>query len=283
MYSASRAVGVGIERGSRFLVAPNPCVAPAGGVRSVLRALALLRVMAAVERSEWSLDELSRATELPKATCYRLLATMTQAGFVEQGITPGYYRLGLEAAVVGHATMRTRKHEAQIRAILNGVRRRTKETTGLSVLSGNHAVTVVRVHSVLPLREDLAAIVNGIYPAHASSGGRAMLSQLSADEVVTLLGRPGERLTKVTQHTIGTVAELLADLERVRRDGYALDDQQMAIGLRCLSVPVRARGASPYAIGVVMPSSRGDATALLRSVPLLQFAADELTPLLERR
>lgn len=258
-------------------------MASEGGVRSVLRALALMRVMATTERSEWSLDELSRATELPKPTCHRLLTTMTQAGFVEQGITPGYYRLGLEAAVVGHATMRTRKHEAQIRAILNGVRQRTKETTGLSVLSGNHAVTVVRVHSVLPLREDLAAVVNGIYPAHASSGGRAMLSQLTDEQVVKLLGDAKGRLAKITQHTIGTVTELLHDLDQVRQRGYALDDQQMAIGLRCLSVPVPAHGSSPYAVGLVMPSSRGDVARLLREVPLLQRAADELAPLLERR
>lgn len=276
-------MGVGAERDSRFLIAPNPCVAPEGGVRSVLRALALLRVMAAPERSEWSLDELSRATELPKATCYRLLATMTQVGFVEQGISPGYYRLGLEAAVVGHATMRSRRHEAQIRAILNGVRQRTKETTGLSVLSGNHAVTVVRVHSVLPLREDLAALVNGIYPAHVSSGGRAMLSQLADEQVVELLGSPSGRLTKVTERTIGSVEELLRELASVRRNGYALDDHQMAVGLRCLAVPVKAHGASPYAIGVVMPSSRGDVARLLREVRLLQWAADELAPLLDRR
>src|SRR4051812_17626152 len=111
---------------ARFMLAPSvPEPEFDQGVRSVSRALHVLCAMTPADRLGWSLDEICRQTGLAKSTAHRLLETMAACGFVERGVTPGYYRLGLQAAIVGSAAMRARRPDEGVQNVLAHVRAAT--------------------------------------------------------------------------------------------------------------------------------------------------------------
>lgn len=262
---------------ARFPTAPpKPEPVPdQGRVRAVGRALALLQLMARTERSSWSLDELSRLSDLPKSTTHRLLETMITCGFVEHGVEPGYYRLGLQAAVVGSASMRLRRPENLVQRTLDSVRSRTDESVGLAVLSDRHSVTVARSVSLQPLRWDIE--IGGIFPAHAAAGGKVLLAALPPEEVVARYADV-PRLPAFTDATITRVSALLTHLERVREDGFAIDQEEFRPGLSCICVPVRVGDMPPrHALGISVPSVRGERRRLLAALPVLRAGADALS------
>lgn len=246
-----------------------------GRVRAVGRALALLQLMARAQRSSWSLDELSRQSRLPKSTTHRLLETMITSGFVEHGVEPGYYRLGLQAAVVGSASMRLRRPDNLVQRTLDRVRSRTEESVGLAVLTDRHSVTVARSVSHQLLRWDIE--VGGIFPAHAAAGGKVLLAALPPEELESRYAGV-QRLSKFTDATITSMTALRACLEQVREDGYAIDQEEYRPGLSCLCVPVRVRDVAPrHALGISVPTVRGDRRRLLAALPALRAGAEDLS------
>jgi DNA-binding IclR family transcriptional regulator len=280
---------------ARFTLAPesaNPDFER--GIRAVGRALHVLCAMAPSERTSWSLDELSRATDLPKSTTHRLLETMTACGFVEHGLAPGYYRLGLQAAIVGSAAARARRPSESVQRIVSAVQARTQETTGLGVLFGHYWVTVARSVSTQPLH--WSNPVGGIYPAHASAGGKMALASMPPEELDEQLERMAP-LQRFTPNTLVDVQHLRDQLDQIRVDGYAFDDEEHVPGLCCIAVPIQT-GAGPrdpvaqdasscvgpivrHCVGLQVPSVRADRASLTRTVPLLRTAASELAVFLE--
>jgi IclR family acetate operon transcriptional repressor len=256
---------------------PQLRAAPAGSpVRSVSRALSLLRVMAGSERSEWSLLELCNETGLPKATAHRMLNTMIDEGFVEHALTPGYYRLGLEAAVVGYASLQLRKPERVVDRILLDLSDRLREMVGVTLLSGTSAVAILRTH---PQDRHPADLSRGmVLPAHVSCGGKLLLAAMTPDEVIAAY-RGRTHLRRYTPNTITRLPYLLRHLELIRRQGYAIDDEEYVTGVRCVGVPIPQReGRVRYGVGLSAPATRASMETLRIAVRILQKAALELSP-----
>jgi IclR family KDG regulon transcriptional repressor len=237
---------------------------PAGGhVRSADRALQILLLMGDHESVEWSLNEIAHGVGLAKSTTHRILETLIGRGFVEPGAGRGTYRLGLRAAVVGHAALRARTPPAEIHQVLAQLSASVRESAGLSVLDGDQVVVVDRALSQRALQWNLT--VGASIPASQSAAGKVLLSQFSDDQVRRDHPGPG----------------FLRALDRVRRDGYALDDEEFDPGLRCIAVPVRSiSGRATHALAIAAPASRWSLDALRTTVPMLRRAASAMSPLL---
>jgi IclR family transcriptional regulator, acetate operon repressor len=249
-----------------------------GGVRSVHRALLLLQAMSARDRPEWSLDQLSRATALPKPTTHRLLDAMVRSSFVERSARPGFYRLGLATAIVGNASLQARRPEGGVARVLADLSSRTRETVELGLLSGPHAVSIARVRPGDPM--DVGFLRGGIIPAHASCGGKVLLAGRRPDEVRNLYGGH-ERLTPFTPKTIPTVTALLHQLGRVREQGYAIDDEEYESGVRCVGVPVPSAGtATRHWLTMAVPTARAEFGKMRIHVRILRVAALRLSEVL---
>ena len=262
---------------ARFTTAPTRQAASTErAVRSVDRALSLLQLMGTNERSEWSLDELSRGSCLPKSTVHRLLETLSASGFVEHGVCAGYYRLGLQAAVIGSAALQLRRPAELVQKTVTSVRDRIGETASLIVLSGAHAIPVVRSFSRLPLRWEFAAIPS-IFPAHACAGGKTLLAMLSEEEIHRLYaGQP--RIRRMTPNTISSLPALLIHLRRIHSAGHAVDDEEFRVGLCGAAVPVPDGSERPrHALSISGPSDRLDRCRLAHALPVLRRAANDLS------
>lgn len=228
----------------------NSLVRNSSGVQAVERALAILRLFTP-QCPELDLAEVSRRVGLPKSTCHRLIRTLAHAGFVIEGDGYGRYRLGLAAAQLGNAaTVLLRPSEA-VRVHMRDLNAKFEETIGLTRLHGGKVLVLDRVESPLPFRMDYG--VGALLPAHATASGKVLLALSEhGDELVRTL-----RLEPFTPHTITDRARLRAELQRVRRDGYAVDRQESYLGLVCLAVPVRDQVSGVVAaLGISGPAAR---------------------------
>jgi len=232
-----------------------------GGVQSLERAFAVLEALADAGRPV-GVSELSGTTGLSLATIHRLLRTLVELGYVRQeasrgyALGPGLIRLG-ERASAGLG--------AWSRPLLSEVAQELGESVNLAALEGDHVVYVAHVPSSRSMR--MFTEVGSRRPVHSTGVGKAMLADLPADEARALVEAAG--MLAATEHTITDPADLAAELHRVAERGYALDEEEQELGVRC--VAVSASGAGPaMAVSVSGPTSRMTDDLVARAVPLLQ-------------
>jgi IclR family acetate operon transcriptional repressor len=221
-------------------------------VQSVARAFALLEALA--ERDEAGLVELARHVSLHPSTAHRLLASLIDCGYANQSPTTGRYRLGRKALELASGS---KARDARLRSLapphLEAIRAAVDETTNLVALDGLAVIYLDQVESRRAVR--LFAEPGRRVPAHTSGAGKAMLA-FQADGLLGKLyaSEPFERLTP---HTITTAATLREELGRVRRRGYALDNEEYEEGVSCLGAPIfDSIGNADAAISVSAPSAR---------------------------
>jgi IclR family acetate operon transcriptional repressor len=147
------------------------------------------------------------------------------------------------------------------------------ESANLAIRSGDHAEYVAQApssrHSMRMFTE-----VGRRVEMHCTGVGKALLAQLGDDQVAKIVRRVG--LSARTEHTLTTEHALRDALADIRRRGYALDDQEQEIGVRCVAVPVLASVSTGMAISVSGPLTRMTDAVLEGAVPLLQEAASTI-------
>ncbi|MCD9140712.1 IclR family transcriptional regulator [Streptomyces albireticuli] len=242
--------------------------APTGGVQSLERAFDLLERMADAG-GEVGLSELSATSGLPLPTIHRLMRTLVACGYVRQHPNRRY-ALGPRLIRLGESASRllgtwARPHLARLVE-------ETGETANMALLDGDEVVYVAQVpsrHSVRMFTEVGLRVL-----PHTTGVGKALLAQSPDDEVRALLARTG--MPAATEKTITTPEGFLDALTRVRESGYAVDDNEQEIGVRCLAVPV-PNAPTAAAISISGPAGRVTDAATERMVPLLQQVAAELS------
>jgi IclR family acetate operon transcriptional repressor len=202
-------------------------------VQSVARSLRLLEALAASEDA--GLVELSDRTGLRPSTVHRLLATLVGCGWVVQDHRSSRYRLSHRVlGLVGGAGSRLGRLRTVARPHLVAVRDAVDETANLAVPERDTAVYVDQVESLRAVR--MFTEIGRRVPLHASGVGKAMLAFLAPDELEAILERaPFEPLTP---RTLTEGAALRGELERIRRQGYATDDEEYEEGVGCVAAPV---------------------------------------------
>jgi IclR family acetate operon transcriptional repressor len=242
-------------------------------VQSVARAFALLEALA--DRDEAGLVELARHVSLHPSTAHRLLASLIDCGYANQSPTTGRYRLGRKALELASSS---KARDARLRAAaplhLEAIRAAVDETTNLVALDGLSVIYLDQVESRRAVR--LFAEPGRRVPAHTSGAGKAMLA-FQADGLLDKLyaSEPFERLTP---HSITTAAALRQELSRVRRRGYALDNEEHEEGVSCLAAPIFDNlGNADAAISVSAPSARLHRCGLVELAELIVHHAREIS------
>jgi len=224
----------------------------AGQVRSLTRALTLLRHLAA-SGDGMSLTELSDAASLPPSTTHRLLTTLEAERFVRPDPQGGLWRIGVAAFFVGSAFARSRDKLSLTRPYLRRLMELSGETANLFVESDGEAICIGQIES----RHAMRAItgVGGRVLMHSSAAGKALLANMDADrrqKVLAMIPLPRE-----TERTITDRAALQSALDDVRRIGHAVDDEEHAVGLRCVAAPLYDEfGCAVAAISISGPGTR---------------------------
>jgi DNA-binding IclR family transcriptional regulator len=254
----------------------NTVSATSGKVKSADRAMAVLDLLA--ERTSLVFAEIAEALELPKSSAHSLLQTMTARGYL--ALDNGRrYRLGIHVWELAQRISQIDDLRTLLTPVMDEVVERTGETVQLATLDGVSAVYVAVSESPHPMK--LTSRAGSRLPAHTSAIGKVLLASLEPEEAVRRLD--SAELTKLTEHTTSSPRTLIDELERIRERGYATDNEEFAIGLRCVAVPIRdLQGETVAAVSVSMPTPRYSRTSAREARAALTRAADKAAPMLGR-
>lgn len=241
--------------------------ASSGSVQSVARAFALLEALAAAG-GEAALASLASATGLAVPTAHRLLGTLHQLGYVRQ-LEDRRYALG--AGLIGLGRQAVPQVADAAMPLLAGLEEAFHETANLAVLDGDLVLYAGQVPSRQRMRM-FTEVGRRVLP-HSTGVGKAMLSTMPEPQVRALIERTG--LPRFTPQTLVDAEAFIADLRRSRARGFAADDSEQEVGVRCIAVAVPGLG-QPAAISVSGPAARITDAVVPSVVEALHAAAAEL-------
>jgi len=240
---------------------------------AVERALGILE---AVSRRPGGLSnsEISRKLAIPKSSASYILRALERRGYLHRSLEDGKYRMGLKILDLGHGVAIGLDLREIARPILQDLVRRVNLTAHLAILENGEAVYIERVEAPGFIR--MNTWVGRRMYIHATSIGKALAAGLSHEEVDAILA--GHGLVKRTPKTITQRARFLKELEHVRARGYAIDDEENSIGVRCIAAPVyNAMGRVEAAIGVSGTVAMVNPHTLPRFVDAVKEAARRIS------
>lgn len=240
-----------------------------GGVQSLHRALDLLEVLAGA-RGHLGIGEIALQTTIPLPTIHRLLQTLVERGYVRQ-LPNRQYALGFRLIPLGLAANATVGVDA--RPILAELVAELGETANFAVLTDDSVEYVTQVASPHSMR--MFTEVGRRVHLHSTAVGKALLAEMEPASVSSIVKRVG--LPSKTVHTLVTENALLSELARIAERGYAMDEEEQELGVRCVAVTVPGRFLTPMAISVSGPSTRMTDSVVARAIPLLIAAAARLS------
>ena len=219
------------KRGKKPRAAAPAASAATGQVQSLTRGLKLLEYISEAQGNV-ALTDLAQQAGLPNSTTHRLLTTMQQQGFVRQVGDLGLWTIGSHAFVVGSSFLQSRNLLAMVHPTLRRLMEESGETVNLAVLdtSEYQAIIIDQVQCTALMR--MSAPIGGKLPMHASGAGKAFLATLPDDQVTKLLHKKG--MHTYTPHTL-TPHNLKEGLAQIRKQGFSFDDEEHALGLRCVA------------------------------------------------
>jgi len=237
-------------------------------VRSVVRAFDVLEVLARAEQ-ELQVAEIAATTGLASPTAHRLLKTLCALGYVYQAETRGY-RLGSGLIYLGKRAAPQLATIAQ--GILTELEDFSEETANLAVLDGDLITYIAQTPSRHHMRM-FTEVGRRVLP-HAAGVGKATLSTLPDEQVLEIIRRTG--LPAYTASTLTSEQALLADLHETRRRGFAIDDGEQEVGVRCIAVPIPG-SLPPAAVSISGPAARITDQKSPELIDSLQQAAKRLS------
>lgn len=248
-----RAIAVAPDRALRPAAGQQPDTAGRHSIQSVDRAIRLLEAIAEAG-GETTLTELSQRTQLNISTCHHLLSTLVHRGYVAKVPVRRSYALGARILYLGSACLQV-DLPARAAPFIERINEKTGETVHLAVLQGDAMMKIAKRESRHPVRVDTGAL-GKTDAAHATATGKAMLAWLPEDDMRRVLAHG---LTRFTPKTIVEWPHLIEALRHVRRNGYAMDDEEFQPGVICVGAAIRDHnGAVVGAISASTPTMRAN-------------------------
>jgi DNA-binding IclR family transcriptional regulator len=205
-------------------------------VQTVEKALEIIELLTGNQYIDGvSISELSKELDLGKSTVHRIIETMEAKGYIHQDNDTKKYHLSWKLFELGNSIPRRRNLFTMDTTLLQALCDKFQETVNMGVRVDDSVVTI---HKINPTSSLIANLQIGTREAlHATAMGKALMSQMTREEIVKLLGTgPYEQFTS---KTIKDVDQLTENINIIRGRGYSLDDEEYSAGLTCISVPLK--------------------------------------------
>jgi IclR family pca regulon transcriptional regulator len=242
---------------------------------SLARGLAVVRAFSDSGKPQ-TIAQISQKTGIPRAAVRRCLYTLQQLGYVDAELNN--FSLRPKVLTLGYSYLSSTPLTVSSQPYLNNISRELGESSSLAVLDEGEVLYVAR--SAASRVMSVALNTGSRLPAYCTSLGRVMLAHLPADALDAYFARV--KLRAMTEHTVVSQKRLREILAGVRRDGYAVIDEELELGLRSIAVPVRgASGQIVAALNVGAQAARVSADRMRQEfLPVLLRGAQELSVLL---
>ena len=243
-------------------------------IQSISHALDLLEQFHD-EVDELGVTELSKRLKLHKNNVFRLLATLESRGYIEQNKVTENYRLGLKTLELGQTFVKQMGLLRQSRPVLESVVRECNETSYVAILKDFHIIYLDVVETDLTVR--VVPRVGSRLPAYCTAAGKVQIAYMSEEDLELYL--PTKELKPLTPNTITDRDLLKKQLRQVVESGYAIDDEELDIGVRCVSAPIRDYTRRIIgAVSISGPSMRLSMERIDKElIPLVKRAAEEIS------
>lgn len=221
-----------------------------------------------------SLSSLAEDLGQSPATVYRILVTLEGRGLVEFDAGTQVWHIGARAFVIGARFLKRTSLVERARPIMRALMEQTGETANLGIEQQGQVLFVSQVETHASIRAFFPP--GTLSRLHASGIGKALMAQMEVARVEALLA--AAPLERFTEHTLTGQAALMADLERTRARGFALDGEERNIGMRCIAAPVfDMHGEGVAGISVSGPTARVGLDQIERFSAAVKDAALRLT------
>ncbi|MBY6208877.1 MULTISPECIES: IclR family transcriptional regulator [Halomonas] len=233
------------------------------------RLLALLEVIA--EKDQYfTLQSLVDETGLPKPTLHRMLQQLENSGMLQREADNRHYSKGSRLRRLAETLLLNDTVQGARHGVLAELVREVGESCNITALSGSEVLYLDRVETSAPLRFYLHP--GSRVPAHCSASGKLFLAQMGASQRRRLLA--DATLEAFTRNTLTDIDAIEAEIEQVKRDGYAFDDEEFLPGLLCIAVLApNPAGVSNVGLAIQAPVMRMDRQRALDCLPALERAA----------
>lgn len=200
---------------------------------AVERALAMLEAVAQ-EPEGLSNAEISRKLQIPKSSASYILRTLEKQAYLNRDVESGKYRVGLKILSLSRGALSGIDVREVALPIMRHLMEKTNLTCHLAILDGPDAVYIEKVEPQGFIRMD--TWVGRRMRVHATSVGKSLVAYISQEKLQKILADRG--MEKRTAKTITTLPRLLKELEKVRAQGYSVDDEENNMGARCVGAPI---------------------------------------------
>ena len=226
-------------------------------VQALDRAFAVLDLLGESE-IPLGLAQVATSLGLHKSTAHRFLMVLERHHMVERTVS-GKFRLGLRLFEFGNRAIEQYDLRDRAQPHLRKLVAETDETAHLCILEQAHIIYLDKIEPMRSVR--MITRVGASNPVHCTSVGKAILAFLPEERIADVIKRT--RFERFTNRTIGSAEALRTEIEKTRRRGYAVDDEELEEGLRCIAVPVLDGQRNPVAaVSVSGPSFRVTAQKL---------------------
>jgi len=243
-------------------------------IQAVSHALDLLEQFHG-EVDELGVTELSKRLKLHKNNVFRLLATLDSRGYIEQNRVTENYRLGLKTLELGQIFIKQMGLLRQSKPVLEALVSQCNETTYVAILKDFSIIYLDAVETDMTVR--VVPRVGSRLPAYCTAAGKIQIAHMSDEELDNYL--PGKELKRYTPNTIIDCNLLREQLKKIAENGYAVDNEELDIGVKCVSAPIRDYTRRIIgAVSISGPSMRfSDDRIANELIPLVLKAGDEIS------
>lgn len=220
-------------------------------IQSIERAFEIIELLA-VEPKGLSVTQLSQKLSLHKTTVHRILQTLLSRGYVQKDPQTLRYKLGVKFVEISSLYLNNIELRTEAHPFLRELVAMLNVTVHLAILDGSDVVYIDKIEQVNSIR--LYSSIGKRVPAYCTALGKVMLSKFSDEEVEKMLSTIS--LQPYTQNTITNVKKLIDEIRFVRNRGFAVDNEELQEGVRCIAAPIYDyRGEMIAAISISAPTS----------------------------
>jgi len=244
-------------------------------VRSVKRALQIMEILASSDNNGLGVTRLSQDLNLDKSTVYRLLSTLGTCGYVEQEPETKKYNLSLKIVELSNKVLDKIELGKTARPFMKELVQRLNEAAHLAILVEKKVIYIgyEGTFSVISIKTEVGKEA----PGYCTAVGKVLWAYLPEEELDEILQT--ERLTQLTPRTITSPSELKMHLRNVREKGYAFDDEEFAVGVRCVAVPVwENKGKVIASFGISALATRITLDRIEEVAKVIKKVRDKLCP-----
>jgi DNA-binding IclR family transcriptional regulator len=239
---------------------------------SVERAFTILEFLNSSKRG-WNISEMSRKLKIPKSTTHVLVSTLDQLGYIKQYQSSRRFQLSSKMFSLGRRALEATPLPDIALPHLRWLVQESKLTTHVGILEKSQVVFVQKIDGPGIIKFD--TYIGKCSQLHCTGLGKILLA-FQPEETIqnVLLNYPFHRFTK---RTISSSATFLAELARVRQNGYAMDDEEEELGIRCIAAPIFSSGEVTAAVSVTGTTTQIRIEDIERLVTLAKCTAAKIS------